>query len=119
MKKNDKDLNDPWSHEEDISLCKALVDLFENSVEGYARKAFEFWWQLVVYFEKEMMEGCKIQEVRPMGRDMFEKKASSSFTARLDSSTPGEVGMGIGTGRSEASGGSELKRLKLAQEERM
>ncbi|GKA96185.1 hypothetical protein Tco_0818280 [Tanacetum coccineum] len=41
-KKNDKDVADPWSLEEEVALCKAWVDVSENSVEGNARKGRGF-----------------------------------------------------------------------------
>ncbi|GKA27798.1 hypothetical protein Tco_0713966 [Tanacetum coccineum] len=160
-------------------LCKAWVDVSENGVEGYARKAFgprpkvtqfyavyntvkqrhqsgandQIYIRLLackecraiyggskksriskttshdtsdlahigldLYDEAANYEDLEVQEVRPMGQDMYKKKSSPSSTARLESSTAGEAEAGNGTGKSEAWGGSELKKLKLAQEERM
>ena len=53
-KKNDKDSNDVWSPEKEKVLCKAWVDVIENSIEGNAKKANRFWTEVVTYFEKEM-----------------------------------------------------------------
>ncbi|GJT45913.1 hypothetical protein Tco_0954628 [Tanacetum coccineum] len=55
-KKNDKDVVDPWVPEEEITLCKAWVDVTENNVEVNARKAKAFWTQVHEYFVNEMNE---------------------------------------------------------------
>ncbi|GKB57255.1 hypothetical protein Tco_0913441 [Tanacetum coccineum] len=114
-KKNDRDINELWIHEEEISLCKSWVDVSENDVAGNNRKAFEFWSEV---------------EVRPMGQDMSKKKASSS-NDRLESSAADEPGiveallikwkierelkLKVLRRREQ----TELKRLKLAHRERM
>ncbi|GJX72343.1 hypothetical protein Tco_0309514 [Tanacetum coccineum] len=42
-KKNDKDLSEPWTPQEEVVLCRAWVDVSENSKDENAKKAARFW----------------------------------------------------------------------------
>ncbi|GKB95261.1 hypothetical protein Tco_0981398 [Tanacetum coccineum] len=55
-KKNDKDLSEPWIPQEEVVLCRAWVDVSENSVDENAKKAAWFWTEVITYFQKEMRE---------------------------------------------------------------
>nr|GEV92523.1 hypothetical protein [Tanacetum cinerariifolium] len=41
-KKNDKDVSEPWTPQEEVALCRAWVDVPENSKEGNAKKSAGF-----------------------------------------------------------------------------
>ncbi|GKA41211.1 hypothetical protein Tco_0733804 [Tanacetum coccineum] len=42
-KKNDKDLSEPWIPQEEVVLCRAWVDVSENSVDENAKRRQWFW----------------------------------------------------------------------------
>ncbi|GJX20946.1 hypothetical protein Tco_0223623 [Tanacetum coccineum] len=55
-KKNDKEFVEPWTIEEEITLCKAWVAKSEDRVEGNGKKAAGFWTEVADHFHEEMGE---------------------------------------------------------------
>ena len=58
-KKTMNELDEPWSSEEEIALCKAWINVYEHIIEGNAKKAQGFWTKVLTYFENEMKESKK------------------------------------------------------------
>nr|GEU41928.1 hypothetical protein [Tanacetum cinerariifolium] len=52
-KKNDKDVNEPWTPEEEVALRKAWVDISKNNKEGNGKNTNGFWIEITTYFQKE------------------------------------------------------------------
>jgi hypothetical protein len=48
-----KEISEPWSPQEEITLCKALINVFENRIEGNAKKVARLWTEVLTYIEKE------------------------------------------------------------------
>ncbi|GKB95522.1 hypothetical protein Tco_0981659 [Tanacetum coccineum] len=76
--------NEPWSSQEETTLCKGWIDTSENNVEGIAKKSQWFWTEVL---EAADLEDVEVQKVRPT-RDKAKKKGASSFV-RSESSTTG------------------------------
>ncbi|GKA21802.1 hypothetical protein Tco_0707764 [Tanacetum coccineum] len=93
-KKNEKDLVDPWSFEEEIALCNAWWFQNLEDIENHLTRHFRFNTHIGLGQNDEATdsEDVEVQEVRPMGRDKSKKKASSS-TVCLESSVAGEASL--------------------------
>ncbi|GJR85737.1 hypothetical protein Tco_0209748 [Tanacetum coccineum] len=52
-KKNDKDVNEPWTPDEEAALCKAWINTSENNKDGNGKKTNGFWMEVTTYFHKE------------------------------------------------------------------
>nr|GEU50158.1 hypothetical protein [Tanacetum cinerariifolium] len=113
-KKNDKEFVEPWTIEEEIALCKALVAKSEDSVEGNGKKAAGFWREVVEHFHEEMGEdkrsydfvNCKWKNrIRP------KRKESSSEYLRMK-----ERELELEERKRQEQ--RELKRLGIAQREK-
>ncbi|GJW48768.1 hypothetical protein Tco_0080414, partial [Tanacetum coccineum] len=44
-KKNDKDVNEPWTPDEEAALCKAWINTSENNKDGNGKKTNGFWME--------------------------------------------------------------------------
>lgn len=51
--RTEKEITEPWSPQEEITLCKASINVFENRIEGNAKKVAELWTEVLTYIEKE------------------------------------------------------------------
>ncbi|GJW63349.1 hypothetical protein Tco_0115233 [Tanacetum coccineum] len=93
-KKNDKILNDAWSSDEEIALCKAWVLLKKSRTSETTTHATLDSTHIGLDLNDKAAnsEDVEVQDVRRMGQDMSKKKASSS-TARSESSAASEVGL--------------------------
>ncbi|GJV85990.1 hypothetical protein Tco_1525888 [Tanacetum coccineum] len=83
-KKNDKDLANPWSPEEEIALCKAWVDVSENSAQGNAKRAKGFLTQVVEYFMMKMFKRFDLWDKRGQRKKALSSGARSRSLATGD-----------------------------------
>ena len=51
--RTEKEISEPWSPQEEITLCKASINVFENSIEGNAKNVAGLWTEVLTYIEKE------------------------------------------------------------------
>nr|GEZ13010.1 hypothetical protein [Tanacetum cinerariifolium] len=131
IKKNDKVLIQPWTHEEEVALCKAWVNVSKNSVEGNGTSettsqcnSDSAHVSLGLNDIATDSDDVEVQEVRPMGRDKAKKKRSL-FGARLESLVAGDPGLVDALLKRELEmedqmrqEQGELERLKLAQKDK-
>jgi hypothetical protein len=52
-KRTEKETSEPWSPQEEITLCKASINVFEKSIEGNAKRVAGLWTEVLTYIEKE------------------------------------------------------------------
>nr|GEW48803.1 hypothetical protein [Tanacetum cinerariifolium] len=52
-KQNDKDVNEPWTPDEEAALCKAWINTSENNKDGNGKNTNGFWMEVTTYFHKE------------------------------------------------------------------
>nr|GFB92436.1 hypothetical protein [Tanacetum cinerariifolium] len=52
-KQNDKDVNEPWTPDEEAGLCKAWINTSKNNKDGNGKKTNGFWMEVTTYFHKE------------------------------------------------------------------
>ncbi|GJV67252.1 kinase RLK-Pelle-LRR-I-1 family protein [Tanacetum coccineum] len=81
--------DEPWSPEEEVTLCKAWVDVSKISLEGNAKWTFRFWSQVVLYFDKEMKESKR-------GYDSLNCKWKNRLRPKVIQSCEGRMKMGSG-----------------------
>ncbi|GKA84400.1 hypothetical protein Tco_0805995 [Tanacetum coccineum] len=91
-KKNGKDVNEPWTLEEEVALCKAWINTYEDNKEGIVKRQTA---HIGLNLNDEATDSWdeEVEETCPVGQDKTKRMGSTS-AARSASLVAVDTGLG-------------------------
>nr|GEU38433.1 transposon TX1 putative 149 kDa protein [Tanacetum cinerariifolium] len=89
-KKNDKNVNESWTPDEEAAVCKSWINTYENNKDENGKKTNGFWMAVTAYFHKETRStkrshesvNCKWKNrICPKAKYLGSKKSRTSESA--------------------------------------